>query len=472
MSKTTHKFIELLDKKKDIISVDIVSNLYKNQKFIHLFQLLIGIYKNIDINKCNIKVTKNKIFKEDGCQFFSLFLFLHEMNLIDNYLSDYSKADIDSFKMIIVKQNFKECCRWVNSKGRRFMHNIFTLIQNESIKRNILPENILNNLLRIEKDIYSEFTSLEVIDEIETLMNFKILYNVTYKNIQISLTIFNNSPNFSRKELEIILKRTIIMAELKQKQTNRSRVNINMVLIMSRKKKLINMDGKTLGPNEINSGVSTYSENENDTKVVIYRKEEINKLIIHELIHNLKLDFVFIDYDMFHRFVNINPDTIITFNESYTEIMACIINSIICSYEFKNKKNRKLACQFINYELCFNLFQVSKILVNYGFNHAGDFFCKHKDNRYKQNTNVFSYFIIKTGLLLNIEHFLDFIFANDFLEQPISKNYSKKQEYIKLVINSILDEKYQNSIDVFMKNIIHSKQIKKLSETLRMTIIE
>ena len=471
MSRTTQKSLDLLEKHK-LISVDIVSTLYKNHNFIKLFETVIGIYKSINIEDCDIKIVKNKIFKEDGCQLFSLFIFLQENNLIENYLSDYNIQDRQELNTIITNKKFKECCIWLNSKGRNFMRNIFTLIQNESIKRNILPENILENLLRIEKDIYSEFTSLEVIDEIETLMKYKIIYTVTYKNININLTVFNSSSTFPKKDLEIILKRTIFMAELKQKQNNNNSVTINMVIIMSRKKKKIIMDGKTLGPNEINSGVSTYSSNKNDTKVVIYRKEELNKLIIHELLHNLRLDFIYIDYNQFHRIVNINPNTNITFNESYTEIIACLINSILCSYESGNKKNRKLACQFINYELCFNVFQVSKILVNYGFNHGGDFFCKYKDNRYKQNTNVFSYFIIKTSLLLNIDKFLAFVFNQNFLYQPISKNYIKKQQYIELVIESLLDEKYQNTIDIFIKDIIHRKQSKQLSETLRMTIVE
>ena len=468
MNKSIKSIIEKLKN----VPIFIDTNLYSNHRFEMFFNQIIDLYKEINLKKCKIETKKEKLLNESGCNFFDLFTFLNNQNILEQFLETYDQKEIYTFKSLIESKNFDGCCEWINTKGKFFMREIFKLIQNECIKRKIIPQSILDNLNRIDKDIYGEFTSLEVIDEIETFMEYKLYYKISYKNININLTIYNKNKNIRESELELIIKRVIFMSLLKQKQTNGKSISINLVLIMSNKKKILSDKGITLGPNEINSGVSTYSYNENYRKVVIYRKEELNKLIIHELIHNLTLDFIILNYDSFDKIINIDPQIQITFNESYTELMACLINAILCSFEYKRRKNRKLACNYINNELNFNLYQVGKILVNYNFNHSGDFFCPYKDTKFRQNTNVFSYFIIKTSLLLNCHAFLDFFFEQNVFSKKLENNSKAKEYYIKLVKNSLLNEKYHNVIDIFIKYILHNKQNKKMYSTLRMTITE
>ena len=62
--------------------------------------------------------------------------------------------------------------------------------------------------------------------------------------------------------------------------SNMKEINIDLYFIKQEKK--IGENVSLLGPNEINSGVTSWG---NVTKVAIFREEEINKLIIHELIH-------------------------------------------------------------------------------------------------------------------------------------------------------------------------------------------
>ena len=75
--------------------------------------------------------------------------------------------------------------------------------------------------------------------------------------------------------------------------------------------------------------------------------------------------------------VNINPNTEFRINESITEILALIIHSILVCIDLSNKKNYKLAVAFLNYEINFNLVQVSKILSHFGFKNSKDFKCLH-----------------------------------------------------------------------------------------------
>ena len=89
-----------------------------------------------------------------------------------------------------------------------------------------------------------------------------------------------------------------------------------------------------------------------------------------------------------------------------------------------------------------------------------------------QNTNVFSYFIIKTALLLNCHEFIDFFFEQNIFSKSLDNNSSAQEHYINLVKNSLLDEKYHNIIDMFIKYILYKKQNKKIYSTLRMTVTE
>ena len=99
----------------------------------------------------------------------------------------------------------------------------------------------------------------------------------------------------------------------------------------------------------------------------VYRNEEMGKLIVHELIHNLEYDLAFNDSrdDELHNYFNVSRSSPILLNESYTETIACIMNSILVSIE--NGKNFNDVKEKLYFELVFNLFQTAKILNYYGF---------------------------------------------------------------------------------------------------------
>ena len=68
----------------------------------------------------------------------------------------------------------------------------------------------------------------------------------------------------------------------------------------------------------------------------VYRSEEMYKLIIHELIHNYKYDFAFLEFNLkLSDFINISRDTKLTVNESYTEVVTVLLNTMIESFNFK-----------------------------------------------------------------------------------------------------------------------------------------
>ena len=129
----------------------------------------------------------------------------------------------------------------------------------------------------------------------------------------------------------------------------------------------------------------------------------------------------------------------------------------------------------LEYEAQFSLLQCARILKFYDFTSADDFFQKYDNrNRFKQNTNVFSYFFIKTALLVNTTELLNFFerYTNNLYLKK-GNIYYIKSEFEKLIVKSLKRNQYQKGIEHFFKKISKGNGFsdpKELCKTLRMTI--
>ena len=258
------------------------------------------------------------------------------------------------------------------------------------------------------------------------------------------------------------------MVAIKHKKTKTKSNDFTIILIFTAFKKKLSKEYKILGPREINSGVCIF----NTRKLVIFRKEENEKLLIHELSHLLELDLHKVDINNISSYVNINPNIELRINESVTEILALLIHSIVVSINLSTKKNYRLACTMINYEINFNLIQISKILIHFGFNNCSEFFRSYDDkNIFQQTTSVFSYFIVKTLCLYN-KNSLHIFLNNNF----DNFNYNDKEKCIiafkQLVIESLTKSDFHKQIDKLINIIKTNIKNKMFLETLRMTCIE
>ena len=99
----------------------------------------------------------------------------------------------------------------------------------------------------------------------------------------------------------------------------------------------------------------------------------------------------------------------INFFEAYTETWAVIFNCIVISI----KNNDKNIETLLKLEITFSIFQMSKILKYYGYKNYNEFYLglnKNNNNnnssKFRQGSSIFSYYILKTILLYNINIFL------------------------------------------------------------------
>jgi hypothetical protein len=218
----------------------------------------------------------------------------------------------------------------------------------------------------------SQFIDKELVDE---FIHFKEYIHIEESNIDIKISydnIDNDLINIIYSIVKLFLKlygEKII--KLKFALTNHQRF----------------ITKKIIGTINVNGG-------QTDGKTIeLFRREEIIKVLCHELIHFYKLDCRSIDDKQENILDKFNIKTVIinqSINEAYTEYLALIHHIALISVYINISPYL-----IYHYEKIWSLYQVCKILKHYGMNQFEDLY----KNKFIQETNVFSYYIIKFFLI-------------------------------------------------------------------------
>jgi len=244
----------------------------------------------------------------------------------------------------------------------------------------------------------------------------------------------------------------------------------------------------TLGSNNCNSAVTFACASKG--KLLIYRKEEWKKVLIHELFHSLCLDFAGSNYETLRKNIKniFNVQSDFEISESYTEYWATIINSCFISYSlldnYNDVENFLLFTDFcIQLERIFSLYQMIKILgymsLNYKYLYKNDEISRGlRKVLYKEDTNVLCYYIIKTILLFFNDEFLEWcmLHNNNILKfNKTEHNLNQFYEFIKDKYNNKFFLKAIDNMQLFYikyRGPTLMKNNKILTTTSRMTICE
>jgi hypothetical protein len=286
---------------------------------------------------------------------------------------------------------------------------------------------------------------------------------------------------------------------------------------------------KVFKPLHVNGGVSDVCQT--NGQIVVYRKEEWFKVFMHETMHNYGMDFSTLDISSANRKLKtiFSIQTHIKIFESYCEIWARIMNvffecyfdihrhslalfkplttrkkitnnlhrqhafslkkqprivSAIATRDNKDKKNifLNMFYNFMQHESVFSLFQCVKILNFMGLDYNIISTCNAANNSivkkfYKEETNVFAYYIIVAILISNFNNFILWCIDNntnlinfkqeqssiDSFIRFISENY-KNNDLLKSIVG--LEHKLANHVSSH-----HVSNDKILLNTMRMTVI-
>jgi len=222
-------------------------------------------------------------------------------------------------------------------------------------------------------------------------------------------------------------------------------------------------------------------------EIVIFRNEEWFKVFLHETIHTFGLDFSGVNNEYCTKNIlslfNIKSD--VNLFEAYTEFWARIINVLFCSYnKFKqeNIKQNKIsvpinynklndqASIFINIEIKYSFFQMVKILnfmdLKYDDIHNND---NKIQIKYKENTNVFAYYIITTILITNYNKFLSWCQKHNTSILQFDKDISGQVEFCKFIYNNYKNRQLLEAIKCTEQILNKDNNI---NNSLRMTVCE
>ena len=281
----------------------------------------------------------------------------------------------------------------------------------KKINYKILPYKIPKN--KIEKLIKSDWVYQEVINNLESLdSNYKITWY--YKTIHnIYLKCRKEKYIYFCKRINILLNIINYLYDLKKYKEDKP---ISIYLVLTSLKKNFDID-LIIGPKNINSGYTNFILNE----IFIWREEEFEKVIFHELIHYMDLDCSNIIFD--DKYLHHNINEFKSYFEAFTDFWGIIYHLIYVSLVTNRSVNSLLQIEF-------------KFMENQA-NLMNDFFNLDKwDNKkeIKQKTPAFTYFIIKYMIFDKILSSNDITLLYNpckFLLNILSKKF-KTNKFIKL----------------------------------------
>ena len=303
----------------------------------------------------------------------------HEIINANKYLLDLKRVKKDNFYNISIKK----------------IINVSQISRPKNFNSNSFPEDIRNHINEL---------SLTEISYTFSLFDRKITLHfiVEQTNVEHKIDIYN-------RYVDAIIMWFYILNEYGSKKC--SPIFTVYLYFTSLEKKLPNSNIDILDQIHVNTAFTTTCPK--DSEIVIFRKEEWFKVLIHESFHNFALDFSDMNtYECNKDILSIfQVNSEVNLYESYTEFWAEMINALFCSFfNLKSKTNFEDFLSnfefFINFERTYSFFQLVKTLDFMGLNYKNMYSETNqskilRDTLYKEKTNVLSYYVIKTILINN-----------------------------------------------------------------------
>jgi hypothetical protein len=287
-------------------------------------------------------------------------------------------------------------------------------------------QTIISTLRHIKKadlftKIESDYTNipLELRESIETKCEKQYSCEIVFTNRRFRI-FFCTTPEFDESKIvhSIRLIYTWLCFANKYIDPQCSKeVNIFLFLITD-KKHIPHSHGEHVNTKHANTAF-TYSCLPS-LNIVIYRLEEWFRTLIHETFHSFGFDFIRMGQSKISareneikRVIPVNVNDLRIY-ETYCEMWAEILNVMFYIYEThppeKGKKIpirqwRRLFSEYMFYERVFSLCQCVKILNHNNISYST---LPTQAHLYKENTYVFSYFVLKTILSVHLKDFLSF----------------------------------------------------------------
>jgi hypothetical protein len=336
-----------------------------------------------------------------------------------------------------------------NINNTYFIELLYTLIDRAANKDT--PHTIIKNKIDTVNNLSnSKYISPEIKKYIEE--NKFVHYSIQFKikEAQYNIHIYNKKEININKYIYFI---KLILNLCAYEATTRYNVFTFKIFLTDFKKMQPTIPVETF---TINSGLTSFpmQEQPDDHKeIIIFRREEWFKVLIHECFHMFCLDFSSSESDyikLFKPLFNINSEFL--FFESLCEFWARTINIAVISYS--TKKNllydefEEIMQENIKLETIYSLLQMKYSLNNLGFTYE-TLMDKTRKSEFTEHTNYFCYYVLTPVLLFHYEQTMAWFIDNNQTILQFNKN--KKNiilffYYIKSIYNNPQLLKYINNL--------------------------
>jgi len=299
---------------------------------------------------------------------------------------------------------------------------------------------------------------------------------------------------------------------------------LNIYIYLTHAQKTINHHEEFTPISEQHANTAFTTSCETTTKktpkeIILFRQEEVFKVLIHELFHALGMDFsnnhsqTIQSAQLIRHFLSVKMNDIRLF-ETYTETWACILNTIcLLVWENPHKTHeiltKKIQKRFQN-EQKFSLWQASKI-IHYNQIYYQNFIKKclkptscflspkrtqrqthHHNNtktksinktqkqpnkrEYKENTQVFCYFLLKAAVFQKIDIFVT-QFPPPFNQHQNNTEENHAQDFAQFLLEAFQDTDFANKLQkmsaIYVKYFdTHPRKEQWMFDTMRQTVNE
>lgn len=316
-----------------------------------------------------------------------------------------------------------------------------------------------------QSGFYNKTFSLEINDR-----NYKI--NFALPCLEKDISIKQANLFFNKCLKKIFLWLNIVQEHVRQGCSD----SLTICIIFTNHKKEIDKHNEILTPIHINTAFTTSCKK--NTSICIYRKEEWFKVFIHETFHCLGLDFSHTDNfeseDLITKVFKVQNRNGIRVYESYCEIWAEIFNIILFSF-LKTKTKTDFYDLFekqLNRELSFSLFQSTKILQYHKLTYDSLVSSDCKTISFKEDTQVLSYYILKTILLFYLKDFEKWCKNNNNTLLQFNTDQKNITEFVYFIIEMSNTKQIKDIMAKYNDYLNRSKVPLEIEKTMRMTITD
>jgi len=402
-----------------------------------------------------------KLEKESSLSQFNI----KENSIMRNFLA-YIYLQFSKFNKIINTLNVSNS----RSLNTNVSEKIKAIIKEHLSKSKYIDPNIITY-------ISNNINNCKIITYENTIHNKKFIFNfVIYDKINIT-----NLDNIVKNML-VFLQILIKISKNSNNETNKcSKDGLSITFFLTPFLKKMNItkyknndkNKEILGVNNVNSGFNYTCLTSG--LIFIYRKQEFFKVFVHEALHAYGIDTAlhadFSKNNKYNKFIKLfafaNKDHInIGINEALTEFWTALLYLCVNSYHY----SKNLANFIYNFERLYKLelvhalYQINKILRANDLTYSSFINASTSNSSYRETTHIFSYFIVKTLMLINHEHMLNsqlFDLNNISNMNKIDFNsfINIKFKHNEIAVNKLFSNLYDYTIDPLFIKIMNTVEM-------------